>query len=216
MKKYAHLRTKARMLRERDGKTLDELTEMMAMPRSTVYYWIRDLPLPYDRIAEGRRRAARAAFGATRRKYAKLRQEAYNTGNAMIDKLAQSPTFRDFVAMYIGEGYKRQRNVVSICNSDPHVIRLCFGWMKRYANPERPFRFDLRYFEDHNTDDLRTFWATKLDIEPSDIQLRPKEKAGKLARRSWRSKYGVMSVTVNDTYLRAKLQAWIDWLKEQW
>jgi len=216
MKKYAHLRAKARVLRKRDGKTLDELAEMLAMPRTTVYYWIKDLPLPPERIVEGRRKAAWAARGATKRKYAKLRQEAYSAGMAMIDELSLSPTFRDFVTMYIGEGYKRRRNTVNICNSDPRVIRLCFGWMKKLANPERPFKFTLWYFEDQSTDDLRAFWATELDIAPDDIQLRAKDGAGKLARRSWRSQYGVMSVTVNDTYLRAKLQSWIDWIKEQW
>jgi hypothetical protein len=34
--------------------------------------------------------------------------------------------------------------------------------------------------------------------------------------RVWRCKYGVMAVTTNDTLLRARLQAWMDCLLEQW
>lgn len=216
MKKYAHLKARARILRKRDGKTLNELAEMMAMPRSTVYYWIRDLPLPYDRIVEGRRKAARIALGAMQRKYAKLRQEAYDLGMATVEELARDSTFRDFVTMYIGEGTKRNRNTVGVCNSDPSVIQLCAYWIRRLANPERHLEFALRYFEDHDTDILRTFWAKKLGIEPSSIKLRPKTSSKKLAHRNWRSKYGVMAVRVGDTYLRARLEAWMDWIKGQW
>jgi hypothetical protein len=40
-------------------------------------------------------------------KYRRLREEAYADGVARYDDLALVPTFRDFVALYIAEGYKR-------------------------------------------------------------------------------------------------------------
>ena len=46
------------------------------------------------------------------------------------------PRFRDFVVLYIAEGYKRCRNTVSVGNSDPAVIRQLRQWMRRFGrNP---------------------------------------------------------------------------------
>ena len=44
----------------------------------------------------------------------------------------------------------------------------------------------------------------------------PRSGSGGGFLRSWRSRYGVLTVTVGDTYLRARLQAWIDCLREIW
>jgi hypothetical protein len=38
------------------------------------------------------------------------------------DELIQIPGFGDFVVHYTAEGYKRRRNTVSICNSDPPMV----------------------------------------------------------------------------------------------
>ncbi len=40
-------------------------------------------------------------------KYRRLRDEAYALGRAEFGDLAARPSFRDFVVLYIAEGYKR-------------------------------------------------------------------------------------------------------------
>lgn len=42
----SYLREKARALRIAKKLTIDELAERLALPRTTVYYWVRDLPIP--------------------------------------------------------------------------------------------------------------------------------------------------------------------------
>ena len=42
----AYLREKARVLRAQRKLTIDELAERLALSRSTVYYWVRDMPIP--------------------------------------------------------------------------------------------------------------------------------------------------------------------------
>ena len=49
--------------------------------------------------------------------------------SAEFDSLQADATFRDFVCLYVAEGYKRNRNVVSLCNSDPAVVRLANRWI---------------------------------------------------------------------------------------
>jgi excisionase family DNA binding protein len=41
-----YLREKARTLRVERKLSIDELAERLALPRTTIYYWVRDLPIP--------------------------------------------------------------------------------------------------------------------------------------------------------------------------
>ena len=44
------------------------------------------------------------------RKYRLLRAAAYEEAARSFEAMASDPTFRDFVYLYIAEGYKRNRN----------------------------------------------------------------------------------------------------------
>jgi hypothetical protein len=41
-----YLREKGRSMRLQRKLSIDELAERLALPRSTIYYWVRDLPIP--------------------------------------------------------------------------------------------------------------------------------------------------------------------------
>jgi transcriptional regulator with XRE-family HTH domain len=107
----AYLRERARELRISKKLSLDEIAERLALPKTTVYYRIKDLPLGRERRWSMGQRKGNEAM---KRKYRLLREEAYAQGLLEYDELARLPTFREFVALYIAEGYKRCRNVVSM------------------------------------------------------------------------------------------------------
>jgi hypothetical protein len=149
-----------------------------------------------------------------RRKYRLLREAAYARGVEEYDELMKLPTFRDFVVLYIAEGYKRCRNVVSICNSDANIVKMAASWLAVLS--ERPAWHSLQYHADQNASELRAFWGSVLDVDGAAIRLQRKSNSGQLRGRSWRSKHGVVTVGVYDTYLRARLQAWIDLVRGDW
>lgn len=94
--------------------TIDELAERLALSRSTIYYWVRDLPIPGSGSGgEWPEAARRKGTLAMQRKYRLLREGAYQEGLSSFDELMADPTFRDFVCLYIAEGYKRTRHSVS-------------------------------------------------------------------------------------------------------
>src|SRR6266511_3894702 len=116
-----YLREKARQVRREKGLTIDELAARLALSRSTIYYWVRDLPIERS----GRQnRGQRLGNVAMQAKYRRLREGAYEEGRATFVALAREPLFRDFIALYIAEGSKRDRNLVALCNSDPSVVAL--------------------------------------------------------------------------------------------
>lgn len=195
--------------------TIDELAERLALSRSTIYYWVRDLPIPGSGSGTGwPGHAQRQGTLAMQRKFRRLREEAYREGVAMYQELVVDPTFRDFVCLYIAEGYKRNRNEVSICNSDPTVMSIATLWLGRLT--KRRLRFSLQYHADQDPDELRKFWGTALGTEPDAIKLQRKSNSNQMAGRQWRSRHGVIAVRVPDTLLRARLQAWMDCLRAEW
>lgn len=139
---------------------------------------------------------------------------AYREGHDRYPALCREPTFRDFVCMYIGEGTKRNRNVVAICNSDPAVVCLGNRWISRFAR--NPVRYSVQYHADQSIESLREFWAAQLELEPSAISVQRKSNSGRLRGRTWRSLHGVLTVRCSDTRLRAQLQAWIDLVRAEW
>jgi hypothetical protein len=189
--------------------SLDEIAERLALPKTTVYYWIVDLPL-----GRARRENGHKGNLAMQAKYRRLREAAYAEGLAEYDRLVQLPTFRDFVALYIAEGCKRNRNRVMIANSDDRVIALAASWLSVLST--RPLTYSVQYHADQNLGHIREFWGATLGIDGSTIAVQRKSNSGQLKHRTWRSKNGVLSIFVNDTQLRARFQAWIDRIREDW
>jgi hypothetical protein len=205
----AYVRDKARELRRDRRLSIDEIAERLALPKTTIHTWVRDLPL-----GRPRRENPRPATTAMQRKFEALRDEAYKDGLLTFDSLAGDPTFRDFVCMYIGEGTKRDRNRAALGNSDPRVVLLATRWLRRLSR--NPLRFELQYHADQDPAQLQEFWGRRLDVDPASIALQRKSNSGRLGGRSWRSKYGVLTVRASDTLLRSRLQGWMDRLQEEW
>ncbi|MDQ3935633.1 MAG: helix-turn-helix domain-containing protein [Actinomycetota bacterium] len=210
------LREKARTLRIAQGLTIDELAERLALSRSTIYCWVRDLPVPRSVSGVERSEAARRKGNRSMcAKYRRLREAAYEEGRRTFESLATGdPTFRDFVCLYIAEGHKRDRNRVSLANSDPRVIKVANRWIKRFA--KHPVHYALQYHADQDLDGLTGFCAHELEIEPTAIRLQRKSNSNQLSGRVWRSRHGVLTVGANDTALRARLEGWMHCLRDAW
>jgi hypothetical protein len=211
-----YLREKARRLRTERKMSLIEISERLALGKTTVWYWIKDLPDPEIKYRQtpGRTAAREAHARRMRDHYRALREEAYEEGLLQYLHLVRDPTFRDFVCMYIGEGYKRSRNSVALANSDPRVVKLANKWITALSRGKVTYSF--QYHADQNPDQLIAFWADHLGADPSAFTYQRKSNSGQLTGRTWRSRYGVLTVRAQDTYLRCRLQAWMDWVQDEW
>ncbi len=206
-----YIRRKAVELRLERNLTIDEIAERLALSRTTVFYWVKDIAIPETRRqSAARQRASDANRDQARRK----RDAAYEEGVRMYPGLIGEPTFRDFICMYIGEGTKRGRHNVALCNSDPKVLKLAQYWIVRMA--ARPVTYSIQYHADQDPVELRRFWSGYLSIEPGEIAFQRKSNSGHLAGRNWRSEHGVLTVRSSDTYFKCRLMAWIDLLKSEW
>src|ERR1700747_2329980 len=197
----AYLREKARKLRVERKLTIDELAPRLVLSRTTIYYWVRDLPIPGSRGGGGGgwpESARLKGSRAVKRKHRLLREAAYAEGVASFDELSAELGFRDFVCLYIAEGYKRSRNEVAICNSDVAVLRLSLSWLRRLTT--KAIGFSIQFHADQDLGELRAFWGNALDFDGDAIRFQRKSNSGGLGGRNWRSDHGVLAVRVADTY----------------
>jgi len=87
-------------------------------------------------------------------------------GRIEFDDLIEVPTFRDFLCLYLAEGSKRSRNTVAVCNSDPRIVILCAGWIRRFAR--NAIRYSIQFHADQDLNELCSFWAEKLAVSPAE------------------------------------------------
>jgi hypothetical protein len=210
----AYIREKARQLRREKKLTIDELAERLAIPRTTIFGWVRDLEIPRRPNTGWPESARRKGNRAMRAKYSALREAAYEDALLFYLHLIEVPSFRDFLVLFITEGHRRSRHRVSIANSDPAVVQLAARWM-RVLSAGR-LTYSVQCHADHNAVEIRGFWSMQLGVAPSEVRLLRKSNSGQLNARTWRSLHGVLTVTADDTYFREALQAWTDCLRDTW
>jgi hypothetical protein len=210
-----YLRERVREIRVERHLTIDDLAARFALPRTTIYYWVRDLPIPRSGPGGGFSKGGqRKGVRIMQAKYRLMREQAYELGRWEFARLEPLPNFRDFVCIYIAEGYKRCRNTVSVANSDPAVIRLSQPWIVEFTRNK--IAYSVQYHADQDVDGLCRFWGSILGVAAPSIQLQRKSNSKGLAARTWRSQHGVLTIRVGDTLFRARLQGWIDRIQDSW
>lgn len=210
MERNICLYNEARRLRAEEEMSLDEITSRLGVKRTTAYGWIRDIPL--QRIPD-RKAHALVASKAMSEKYSRLRTDAYTQAANEAEQRMKDKLFRDFVVLYLAEGYRKTRFRLAVANTDPDILILAYRFMRELSS--KTFCFHLLCHREVDRPAAIMFWANALGIEPTRIQV-----FGKSARASVRkiaaAVHGVMSIRVNDACAREKMQAFLDWLKHEW
>lgn len=203
------IKEKARRLRKAH-KSLDEIATDIGVSRSTIYSWVNDIHLP------GRTGSQKEQLKFAQRKmqdkYAKLRQEAYDSVD--VPNALGDPLIRDFIVMYLGEGFRRNRNVVEICNTNPIIMSMSLAAVEKIQPGTRP-TFKLKLYPDLKDEIEKKFWGRQVGVTPSRIKVwRDSAKRSEIPHR--RSEHGILYAHWGDTYLRAKIQALMDAVQNEW
>ena len=205
-----YIRARARELRVKNHLSLDELAEHLALPKTTIYYWIKDLPLGRDR-----RESPHNGTRAMQAKYRRLREAAYEQGQAEYDELA--PACRRSATSWCFTS-RRGTSEIETGSASGTPTR---GWSRwrpvgyvvsrrsRSATPSSTTR--IRTSRSFGRSGAHGSKSTDRIFDYSGSPT-----AGSFEGRTWRSEHGVLTVCVNDTALRARLQAWIDLVRDDW
>jgi transposase-like protein len=222
MRYTSQLREEALRLRTTEGYTLRELADYLGVPKSTVNYWVKEVPAATcisperQRIRAERQRANQlAGTRAMQAKYASRRQQAYDEALHRAPELLNDREIRDFVVLFLAEGTRRDRNVVALSNSNPLIIKFAHHCMNRLATNHNCY-CSFQYHTDQDPEQLRRFWGGLLGISPESIKPIRKTNSGHLKGRRFACEHGVFQIKFSDTIFRSKLQALMDVVQKQW
>lgn len=196
------------------------------MGKTTVWGWIRSVPLTEEQQAAikrfgGNRSKAlsqRAATEAMSRKFALLKEEAFEKGRQRIRGYKVLPELLNAGCMlYWAEGGKSSNFCFS--NSDPVMIKLFLRFILEYMDVELGrVKVGLNFYDNvHSVPDVEAYWLRLIGTDrsclyKSQVNNRPQEKAG---RKVGKLPYGVCSLTVTSKYKKYEMLGMIEAISER-
>ncbi len=143
------------------GYSVPEISELSTHSKATVFKYCSGVIVksPYLEILRKKQGGSRARMMT---QWDNARSSAFR----LLTHLTKKDKLLLLLALYWGEGNKRELNLI---NSDPSLIKAYVHCLKEFGVPERRFKFTLRIYQDINPKKAIAFWANILDILPSTI-----------------------------------------------
>jgi len=182
-------RRQARQLR-RTGLPLSEIALRVGVSKSSVSLWVRDVEFePRPPVTRGRRRAPNAL---QRRKQAEI-DRLVEEGRSRIGRLSEREFLVAGVALYAGEGSKRD-GAVKFANTDPRMVAFYCAWLRRFFEiDEARLRVRLYLHEGLDLAASIAFWSALTSIPPSQF-LKPYRAAPDPTIRRAKHVHGCVSI----------------------
>jgi len=149
------------------GKTLNEIAGELAISKSTVSLWVRDVPLSKKaklRLELLREKARVKSAETKAKKREKIWMQEYNVARLDVTRVAESMAKRDWRIMaailYWCEGEKKKGSTLVFTNSDPEMVRTFLKSMRNGFNVnENRLKALVHVHEYHDKNRQRTFWS---------------------------------------------------------
>ena len=179
----------ARRLR-RTGLPLAEIAAALGVSKSSVSLWVRDVEFtPLPRPPRGRRRAPNAL---QRRKQAEV-DRLVEEGRARVGRLSEREFLVAGVALYAGEGSKRD-GALRFANTDPRMIVFFCAWLRRFFEiDEGRLRVRLYLHEGLDLAGAVDFWSGATGIPTSQF-LKPYRAVADPTIRHTKHVHGCVSI----------------------
>ncbi|MEZ5176583.1 MAG: hypothetical protein R2823_10330 [Acidimicrobiia bacterium] len=150
------------------GLTFSEIQTLIAVPKSTLSNWCREVTMTNAQIEAIRDRTGphtqRGIPRDTQRKrhieIASIRRDAYKSGYTYLN----DARWVGGVVLYWAEGSKT-RNMLDLANSDPAALRYFIRWVRRYLDEKADFKLGLHLHAGNDESAAKRYWSTELGME---------------------------------------------------
>lgn len=213
------------------GKSYNEITRLLEIPKSTLSGWFTGLVLPVkarerlqERVAEG---SFRGLMKRNKNQTHLARERMHTIRNQSKNEIGQI-TSNELkmigLALYWAEGYKRPiskngrvvtYHPVALSNSDPELIQIFLRFLREVCGvSDEDIDADIRIYEHMNEAELLRFWqgVTRLPQENFKKTYYGVSKSSQNKRPFNRLPYGTIAVRVNNTKLFHKIMGWLEGL----
>lgn len=167
MKALIEKRIRALELR-RQGKSYSQIKSELIVSKSSLSLWLRDHPLPLERIRELRDWNAERIENCrnTKQRHREERLKlVYDSANKTLLPLTKKELFLTGLFLYWGEGGKTQRFGISLSNTNPKVIKFYIKWLVACLGVSREkMKVRLHLYKDMSVNDEIAFWSSELGM----------------------------------------------------
>lgn len=133
-------KNKALELRQK-GTSIKEIAKKLKIAKSTISLWCRDIELTPKQIQRLHKRMIRGGYKGrlkgARVQYErrlKITKELKKWGMERLGLMSIRDSMVAGVALYWGEGSKKEKSGVRVSNSDPEIIKFMLRWFKQVWN----------------------------------------------------------------------------------
>lgn len=208
----------ARRLRKEEQLTITTIAEKLGVAKSTVSLWVRDLSLPPTTIRKYNMAGCIKA-GKIRAKTARQIRSKYQQKGAQIAKKYQNNTlFVSGCMMHWSEGAK-DKNIVSITNTDLHFIKLWVRFMQHFFDIlPSDFRVKISCYLNNGLEQsqIEAYWRQNL-LLPDDCFTKTtiiKKHPMSTGVKKNRHPYGVIRIVVCSTKIVQQIWGAIKFLAD--
>lgn len=171
------IKQKAIQLRK-GGKSIGDIAKVLAVSKSTISHWCRDLQLTDEAIAKISKRGKNKLLAALLRYSEGKRIERIgrtmqykNEGKQMTSSLTKSDILMVGLGLYWGEGYKESNGELGFTNSNPDIVKFYIYWLSLFSVEKKDliFRLTLNDFFKQSEKKLKKFWTKILDVNENQF-----------------------------------------------
>lgn len=161
-------RRKAIKLRQQ-GKTFTCIKERLGVSKSTLSYWIKDVPLTLAQQEKISKDAKAKRIEAYIRTVRERRKRIFEDYYRVAQKELLPISIRDFLMaglfLYLGEGSKSDWNQVCISNSDPAIIKFSTVWLTKILGVKKSdIRVAVHLYRDMDIERELNFWQKTVGV----------------------------------------------------
>ena len=163
-------RLRAIQLRE-SGFSYNEILREVKVPKSTLAYWIKDIPLDNQQIAflksRGIDRQKRGRFStsiALRARRVYREKSAYDDAEKEFEQNRGEPFFMSGISLYWAHGGKKS-GYFQFVSSDPQMLVFIIKWVEKYLFIQKTdMKLRLFVHEPNKGSNIEDFWAKNLFV----------------------------------------------------
>ncbi len=153
------------------------IAKELGVPKSTLSYWLKDLPLSPERVLQLRREAwsrgeaSRELFRQTMRKKREIReQKIYLEQKKKLGRLSRQSLFVAGLMLYLAEGTKKDYYKLCLANTDPILVKFFIWWLQEFLNvPKKEIRLQLHLYESMDIKKEEQFWLKETCLKKTQL-----------------------------------------------
>jgi hypothetical protein len=174
----------------KEKKSISEIADILGKSETGINYWIKKYSIKKRTISEAI--------------YLKNNPDGDPFTVKIPDNLYLSELKGIGIGLYWGEGSKKNKNSIKLCNTDPALIGKFIEFLVKILGVDKKLlKFSLQIYDDLDSEEVKKFWVEHLKIEPEQFYNKITiTKSDKLGTYKKKNKLGVLNVYYHNTKLR--------------